>query len=228
MSILTTLFAPQFMKDPPAFFHPRILVGPGAFLSPYFAQKHDITHVINCAFDEDSPSWWRFRNPTKYKVLNAYDGVQYNILDWYPEFEKTMHEFLRQGSGVVYVHCQAGMNRSGFLALAYTCKNLGMEFDSLVSSVKKQRPCILQNPVYMNQVKEFINGRVQDSENTGIQYLQYNDRYSRFFTPGNRSNTEGDENKAGDPEPRIEGFASGNITPMFFQRDNEHSEGKST
>lgn len=212
-----SMLSPQFMKDPPAFFHPRILVGPGAFLTPYFAQKHEITHVVNCAFDEYCPTWWRQTNPTKYKVLNAIDSTTVNILDWYPEFENTMKEFLREGTGVVYVHCQAGMNRSGSLALAYTCKNLGMDFDDLVASVRKQRPCILQNPVFMNQVKEFINGRVQDSENTGISFVKYHDRYARFFTPGNRPDAPRLQDQTGNPAPRDGGFANGNITPMYFQ-----------
>ena len=217
MSILHTLFSPQYMKDPPAFFHPRILVGPGCFLNPYFAQKHDITHVINCAFDEDSPSWWRKHNPNNYKVLNALDSVQVNILDWYPEFERTMQGFLRDGTGVVYVHCQAGMNRSASLALAYTCKNLGMEFEPLVASVRRQRPCILQNPVFINQVRELINGRVQDSENKGISFLQYHDRYAGFFTSGNSADTQRVQDQTGNPAPRDGRFTSGNITPLQFQ-----------
>lgn len=212
-----SLFSPQYMKDPPAFFHPRILVGPGDFLTPYFAQKHTVTHVLNCAFDEHCPSWWRETNPTKYKVLNAIDATTVNILDWYPAFETTLKDFLRQGTGVVYVHCQAGMNRSASLALAYACKNLGMEFDSLVASVRRQRPCILQNPVFMNQVKEFINGRVQDSKDTRIPFLQYNDRYARFFASGNRTDAQGLQNQAGGPAARGGGFAHGNITPMYFQ-----------
>ena len=218
MSFIQSLFStPTYLRDPPAFFHPRILVGPGAFLTPYFAQKYDITHVINCAFDEDSPSWWRTSKPTKYKVLNAIDSARVNILDWYPMFEETMKEYLRDGTGVVYVHCQAGMNRSGSLALAYTCKNMAMEFDPLVASVKRQRPCILQNPVFTNQVKEFINGRVQDSENSGIQFVVQRDRYAGFFTPGNRPNAQGVQDQTGNPTPRVGGFASGNITPMHFQ-----------
>jgi len=218
MSILQTLFStPTYLRDPPAFFHPRILVGPGAFLTSYFAQKYDITHVINCAFDEDSPSWWRNHDPSKYKVLNAIDSLQTNILDWYSEFESTMKDFLREGTGVVFVHCQAGMNRSGSLALAYTCKNLAMEFEPLVASVKRQRPCILQNPVFMNQVKEFINGRVQDSENKGPQLVQHYDRYARFFTPGNRPNTQGLQDQTGDPSTRIGRSSGGNITPLCFQ-----------
>lgn len=219
---------PQYMRDPPAFFHPRILVGPGLFLTPYFAQKHDITHVINCANDEHCPSWWKTVHPSKYKVLNAIDSVTVNILDWYPEFEATLKEFLREGEGVVYVHCQAGMNRSGSLALAYTCKNLGMDFYELLASVKKQRPCLLQNPVFMNQVKEFINGRVQDSENKGISFLQFHDRYAGFFAPGNRPISQGFQDETGDVTRGIRRIASGNITPLYVQRHNEHPEGKST
>ncbi len=129
-----------------------------------FVKQHGISHVINCAWDEDCPEWWRTFFPDKYAVLNAIDSPHVTITDWYPAFEATLHEFLRSGTGVVYVHCQAGINRSGFLALLYAVKNLGMELTSLVASVRHQRPCILQNSVFMDQVKEVVNGRVQNPE----------------------------------------------------------------
>jgi len=218
MSVIQSLFfTPTYLRDPPAFFHSRILVGPGAFLTPNFVKKYDITHVINCAFDEDSPPWWRNDNPTKYKVLNAIDSAKVNILDWYTEFESTMKEFLREGTGVVFVHCQAGMNRSGSLALAYTAKNMSMDLDLLVSSVKRQRPCILQNPVFMNQVKEFINGRVQNSENQGVSFIQQHDRYARFFAPGNRTDIEGLQDTTSGAPKGVQRTQRGNITPMYFQ-----------
>lgn len=155
------LFAPQYLRDSPAYFHSRILVGAGAMLTIPFMKQYGITHVINCATDEDCPPWWQMVYPTRYAVLNAIDSAHVNILDWYRQFEATMHGFLREeGSGVVYVHCQAGINRSGFLTLAYAVKNLGMPFEGLIASVRRQRPCILQNPVFMNQVKEFVNGCV--------------------------------------------------------------------
>lgn len=217
MSILHSLFPPQYIRDPPAFFHPRILVGPGVSLTPYFVQKYDITHVVNCAMDEFSPIWWRNGNPTRYKVLNAIDSPHVNILDWYPEFESMMKDFLREGTGVVFVHCQAGMNRSASLALAYTAKNMSMDFDALVSSVKKQRPCVLQNPVFMNQVKEFINGRVQDSQDQGISDLQHHDRYARFFTPGNRTDAQGLQDTTSRAPKGIQRSKSGNITPLYIE-----------
>lgn len=153
-------FKPQYLRDPPAFFHSRILVGAGAMLTIPFAKHHGITHVINCAGDSDCPPWWKMVYPTRYAVLNAVDSQTVNIMDWYPAFEATLQDFLREGTGVVFVHCQAGINRSGFLALAYAVKNLGMELDSLIASVRRQRPCILQNPVFMNQVKNDVNGCV--------------------------------------------------------------------
>lgn len=157
-------FRPPYLREPPAFFHPRILVGAGCFLSVPFAKQYGITHVINCASDYDSPEWWRFLYPAKYTCLNAIDSPAVNILDWYPSFEAAMQQYLREGDGVVYVHCQAGMNRSGSLALAYVAKNFDMNLAMVVSGTRKQRPCLFQNPVFMDQVREFINGRVQNPE----------------------------------------------------------------
>jgi protein-tyrosine phosphatase len=208
---------PQYLRDPPAFFHTRILVGPGSFLTPAFAEKYNITHVINCAHNDFSPVWWRTQFPDKYTLIEAVDSVQVNILDWYPEFEKTLHQYLREGDGVVYVHCHAGMNRSASLALAYTSKNMGMDLEELVASVRRQRPCILQNPVFMNQVREFVNGRVQDSQDKGTQFIQHYDRYARFFTPGNYTRAEGYEDQTGDSQTRSRRFTGGNITPLFYE-----------
>jgi hypothetical protein len=117
------MFSPDYLRQPPAWFSSRILVGPGAYLTPSFVNKHRITHVINCAHDVFSPEWWRKTYPARYVALYAIDSLEHNILDWFAAFESMMLQFLREGSGVVYVHCQAGMNRSGFLALAYVCKN---------------------------------------------------------------------------------------------------------
>lgn len=157
---------PIYLRQPPAWFHTRILVGAGAQLTPQFAWKHDITHVINCAQPEDSPGWFRFSYPTKYACMDAVDDPHANILDWYPKFEETLHKFLRDGEGVVFVHCQAGMNRSASLAMAYVCKNFSIKFEDLYPAVKRQRSIMFQNTVYMNQVKEFINGYLQSQKNT--------------------------------------------------------------
>ncbi len=171
----TMLPLPDHLRQPPAYFHMRILVGPGAILTPRFAAARGITHVINCAYDNDSPEWFRSAYPSRYICLNAHDTHQHNILDWYPLFEAYLHTFLRQGNGVVYVHCQAGMNRSGFLALAYICKNFHMEIEQTIYALQRQRPCLFQNPIYRNQVKSFINGCLQSEKDTRHNEQRIND-----------------------------------------------------
>lgn len=162
------LMVPAYLRAPPAYFHSRILVGPGAFLTQRFVAERDITHVINCAFDGDSPHWWRAYNPTRYTCIAAVDSAQVEILWWYEKFETAMRRYLRQGSGIVYVHCQAGMNRSAYLALLYIAKNFNMSIDTMVPLLLKQRPCMFQNAIFMNQVKEFINGRLPSEKGPGI------------------------------------------------------------
>ena len=88
-------------------------------------------------------------------------------------FEATLHQFLKEGAGTVFVHCQCGMNRSAFLALTYVCKNFGLTIQSVVDPTKRQRPIMFQNSAFMGQVEEFINGRVPSSQNTGNE-LEFN------------------------------------------------------
>jgi protein-tyrosine phosphatase len=152
---------------PPAWFHPRILVGAGRMLTPAFVDKYQISHVINCAFSPDSPRWFRSIHPDKYYVLEALDGLNVDITFWYPRFERVLHDFLREGNQTIFVHCQAGINRSGFLTLLYVCKNFNMEMNSVIAATRRQRPILYQNMVFMNQAKEFINGCVPGSEDSG-------------------------------------------------------------
>ena len=150
---------PSYLRQPPAYFHTRILVGPGAFLTQRFARDRGISHVINCAFPGDSPEWFQKAHPDRYVCLSALDSSHNNILDWYPQFEQVLHLFLRSPpGGIVYVHCQAGMNRSAYLALAYVCTRFHLDGEGTLEAVKRQRPCMFQNQVYRGQVLSFING----------------------------------------------------------------------
>ena len=195
-----------YMQQPPAWFSTRILVGPGEMLTPRFVRDNRITHVINCAQDIFCPDWWKLRYPDKYVVLNAIDSHQHNILDWYPPFEYHLRKFLRDGplDGVVYVHCQAGMNRSASLALAYVCKNYDLPFDPVVAAVRRQRPCILQNPVFIRQVKEFINhGHLPSAENTRLDVDRVYAWDSGLFASEYRTGIKGIQNAAAVAARRI-------------------------
>jgi protein tyrosine phosphatase len=144
------------MNDIPAWVYPNICLGAGVSLTPFFVNTHQVTHVINCAFSEDSPAWFRQLYPSRYAQLNAHDSVNVKILDWYPQFETALRSFLRAPNAIVFVHCQAGINRSAFLLLYYMCKNFGLDLATMVSAVRKQRPQICQNPAFMQEVTEAL------------------------------------------------------------------------
>jgi hypothetical protein len=146
-----------WQNDPPAYIHPRILFGAGIFITPEFVEKHKITHVINCASESDSPAWFRSKFPSKYSELNAIDSLEANILDWYPKFEAVLHSFLSENSSQnIYVHCQCGINRSGFLCLAYACRKLKYDYNIMVKSILSQRPCAFTNPAFRNQLQQMV------------------------------------------------------------------------
>lgn len=149
-----------FMKDAPARLHPNILVGAGCMLTPAFALKHRITHVINCASDCDSAEWVVEEYASNYTCIYAVDSINNDITNWYDEFELTLSSFLRSPEcNTVYIHCQAGINRSAFLTLLYCCTRLHYNFDKTCKSMLVQRPCALTNFVYYDQVKTYIKNR---------------------------------------------------------------------
>ena len=133
------------------------MFGPGFYLTDQFITKHNISHVINCADDSVLPSNIRKYFGDNYAVLNAIDSPNVNITEWYPFFEMKMNEFIRDtNSKVIYVNCQMGMNRSGFLVALYSCMKFGYPYESVTRAILLQRPCALMNPVFHQQVQEYI------------------------------------------------------------------------
>jgi hypothetical protein len=133
------------------------MFGPGFYLTDQFITKNSISHVINCADDSVLPTGIKAKLEDKYVTLNAVDSPSVNITDWYPLFESKMNEYLRDPSSkVVYVNCQMGMNRSGFLLTLYACMKFGYSYEAVTRAILLQRPCALMNPVFHQQVQEYI------------------------------------------------------------------------
>jgi len=140
-----------------AYFYPNIIVGAGFMLTPEFMHENSITHVINCAFEEHSPVWFKQIYPEKYVCLNALDG-DVDILQWYPKFKEYMDKFIKdKESNKIFVHCQWGMNRSGFLTLAYVCKEYNLTMKQVMVNTLCQRPCLYQNRRFLKDVSCMLN-----------------------------------------------------------------------
>lgn len=145
------------LLDPPARVHPKIMFGPGMFLNDNFMNKHNITHVINCAYDEVVPHEIKLKLVGNYSVINAEDAFDVNITNWYSLFEDKMNTYLRDPSSkTIYVNCQMGMNRSGFLTVLYICIKFGYPYETVTKAILLQRPCALMNLVFHQQVQEYI------------------------------------------------------------------------
>jgi protein-tyrosine phosphatase len=67
-----------------------------------------------------------------------------------------MDRFLRDPScRNVYVHCQAGMNRSATLVIAYIVRRFRAPLHGVVEHVARQRPCILTNMHFQDYLCKF-------------------------------------------------------------------------
>jgi len=142
--------------EPPVYVYPGILLGAGFMLTPRFVADNHITHVINCAFPDDSPAWFRTRYASRYTCLSATDSIDVKILDWYPQFETVLRHFLRSpGVGTVFVHCQAGINRSAYLLLYFMTQNFGFDFLTSVKNVRRFRT-VCTNPAFMKEITDTV------------------------------------------------------------------------
>lgn len=142
---------------PPALIHPAIVVGAGTQLTPNFQSMYNITHVINCAFPEDSPVWFQTTYRDNYHCIHAEDGEDVSILKWYAEFKSVLTKFLQTpGRGRVFVHCQCGINRAPFLSLLYVCDAFGYPRDITMRAMRQQRRCVFRNHSFDTQVREYL------------------------------------------------------------------------
>ena len=143
-------------NDPIVKIHPRILVGAGKQLTPENMKKYNIQYVVNCAFDEFSPEWFRNLYPYNYACIEAYDDENSNITDWYTLFETFMNKFMNEDKGTIFVHCHLGINRSAFLSLLYVCLKFDYNMESAIKTMLITRPCVFMNKEYRKQVIEYI------------------------------------------------------------------------
>jgi protein-tyrosine phosphatase len=146
----------DYKTDPIVRIHPRIIVGAGKQLTFENMKKYDIQYVVNCAFDQFSPEWFRISYPYNYCCIQAYDNENSDITDWYKLFETYMNTYMRENNGTIFVHCQLGMNRSPFLSLMYVCLKFDYDLESTIKTMVINRPCVFMNMEYRKQVVKYI------------------------------------------------------------------------
>jgi len=143
--------------DPLAKIHPRIIVGSAESVDLYTVSQNNITHIVNCAEAWVTSDWFESEFPDKVVCIGALDHRDEDITKWYPLFEESMNKFLANADcKTIYVHCECGINRSGFLTLIYMCLKFGYSIETVVKSMLIQRPCMFTNRVYRQQSIDYI------------------------------------------------------------------------
>jgi hypothetical protein len=143
--------------DPVAKVHPRIIVGSAESVDLHTMSMYGITHVVNCAEDWITSKWFKNEFPDRVVCIGALDHKTEDITKWYPLFESSMNNFLADPEcGTIYVHCECGINRSGFLTLIYMCLKFGYHIETIIKNILIQRPCMFTNPTYQKQAIEYI------------------------------------------------------------------------
>ena len=145
-------------KDAIARVHPKIYMGSIRHIDLFTFSSLGISHVVNCAEEWVSEgNWFTIEFPNRFACIGAIDHKTEDITKWYPSFENTMNQFLSDTAcRSIYVHCECGINRSGFLLLMYLCIKFGMSPEVVATNILKQRPCALTNPSFRVQAIDYI------------------------------------------------------------------------
>ena len=120
-------------------------------------KKHGITHIINCVEDTSGYRHQYKTGPSFYGDEFKYHGFMSEDEDSYPimqHFEETYGfiEDARLREGKCLIHCMAGINRSGVLAVAYVMVHLNIGPISAAKLVLQARGMILRNEGFIEQL----------------------------------------------------------------------------
>jgi len=88
-----------------------------------------------------------------HKIIPAVDKSSYNIQRHFKKGINFIEKHIKNTN--VFVHCMAGVSRSGAMVVAYIMKTNNLDFYSAMRLVKKQRPMVFPNLGFQKQLKSF-------------------------------------------------------------------------
>jgi protein-tyrosine phosphatase len=140
-------------------------VMPGLFLSngqvaqdlPMLRAQR-ISHVLNMAPIE-VPTTAEFYAEEKmdFKAIVAKDEFDYDVMQHWPEARAYLDAALNEQNGRVLVHCQAGINRSGAIAVAYMMVTRRRHLVDAAKSAKRKRYQLITNLNFQLSLVKFAS-----------------------------------------------------------------------
>ena len=119
-------------------------------------KQHKITHVVNLCGEACSIDYSTMKIRTL--LINALDSSDYDMTQHIKEVYNFV-ESARIAGRRVYLHCQAGVNRSGFLITAYVMMHKNMPLVAAIKYCLKRRGMYLTNDNFLGQIVRWARER---------------------------------------------------------------------
>ncbi|XP_029025509.1 dual specificity protein phosphatase 4 [Betta splendens] len=124
--------------------------------SALHASKKEVLDAIGISallnVSSDCPN--HFEGDYQYKCIPVEDNHKEDISSWFLEAIEFI-DSVRDSSGRVLVHCQAGISRSATICLAYLMKRKRVRLDEAFEFVRRRRSIISPNFSFMGQLLQF-------------------------------------------------------------------------
>ncbi|XP_076020192.1 dual specificity protein phosphatase 4 [Genypterus blacodes] len=124
--------------------------------SALHASKKEVLDAIGISallnVSSDCPN--HFEGAYQYKCIPVEDNHKEDISSWFAEAIEFI-DSIRDSSGRVLVHCQAGISRSATICLAYLMKRKRVRLDEAFEFVRRRRSIISPNFSFMGQLLQF-------------------------------------------------------------------------
>ncbi|KAM9735030.1 dual specificity protein phosphatase 4 [Menidia menidia] len=124
--------------------------------SALHASKKEVLDAIGISallnVSADCPN--HFEGAYQYKCIPVEDNHKEDISCWFLEAIEFI-DSVRDSSGRVLVHCQAGISRSATICLAYLMKRKRVRLDEAFEFVRRRRSIISPNFSFMGQLLQF-------------------------------------------------------------------------
>lgn len=142
---------PQHDQGGPVEILPFLYLG-----SALHASKKEVLDTIGISallnVSADCPN--HFEGTYQYKCIPVQDNHKEDISCWFLDAIEFI-DSVRDSSGRVLVHCQAGISRSATICLAYLMKRKRVRLDEAFEFVRRRRSIISPNFSFMGQLLQF-------------------------------------------------------------------------
>ncbi|KAJ8397111.1 hypothetical protein AAFF_G00009650 [Aldrovandia affinis] len=124
--------------------------------SAYHASRKDMLDAmgISALLNVSSNCPNHFEGVYQYKCIPVEDNHKADISSWFAEAIEYI-DSVKDSSGRVLVHCQAGISRSATICLAYLMKRKRVRLEEAFEFVKQRRSVISPNFSFMGQLLQF-------------------------------------------------------------------------